>query len=279
MSGTISDALYAATQELAQAGIDNAAVDARHLVAFAMQVPTDRLNLVLNDTVTRAGLDALDKAIAARLERRPVSHIIGHRQFWGRSFKVTPDVLDPRPETETLIEAALKGTYSKVLDLGTGSGCILLTLLAERANSTGMGVDVSPEAMEVALANRKALGLDRPAIFALSDWFNKVIGSFDLIVSNPPYIALPEMAGLAPEVLRWEPMSALTPGLTGLEAYQMIAAGIQQFLAPAGRVLLEVGPSQSAAVAQMFQAKGLDFVGMHKDFDGRERVVELCKPA
>ena len=279
MSGTISDALYAATQELAQAGIDNAAVDARHLVAFAMQVPTDRLNLVLNDTVTRAGLDALDKAIAARLERRPVSHIIGHRQFWGRSFKVTPDVLDPRPETETLIEAALKGTYSKVLDLGTGSGCILLTLLAERANSTGMGVDVSPEAMEVALANRKALGLDRPAIFALSDWFNKVIGSFDLIVSNPPYIALPEMAGLAPEVLRWEPMSALTPGLTGLEAYQMIAAGIQQFLAPAGRVLLEVGPSQSAAVSQMFQAKGLYFVGMHKDFDGRERVVELCKPA
>ena len=279
MSGTISDALYAATQELAQAGIDNAAVDARHLVAFAMQVPTDRLNLVLNDTVTRAGLDALDKAIAARLERRPVSHIIGHRQFWGRSFKVTPDVLDPRPETETLIEAALKGTYSKVLDLGTGSGCILLTLLAERANSTGMGVDVSPEAMEVALANRKALGLDRPAIFALSDWFNKVIGSFDLIVSNPPYIALPEMAGLAPEVLRWEPMSALTPGLTGLEAYQMIAAGIQQFLAPAGRVLLEVGPSQSAAVSQMFQAKGLDFVGMHKDVDGRERVVELCKPA
>jgi len=279
MSGTISDALRAASQELTQAGIDNAAGDARHLVAFAMQVPADRLNLVLNDTVTRAGLDALDRAIAARLERRPVSHIIGHRLFWGRAFKVTPDVLDPRPETETLVAAALDGPYSKVLDLGTGSGCILLTLLAERAGSTGMGVDVSPEAMEVALANRKDLGLVRPAIFALSDWFNNVIGSFDLIVSNPPYIALPEMAGLAPEVLRWEPMSALTPGLSGLEAYRMIAAGIQPFLAPSGRVLLEVGPSQAAQVVQMFQVQGLDLVAIHKDFDGRERVVELRKPA
>lgn len=279
MSGTISDALRAASQELAQAGIDNATGDARHLVAFAMQVAADRLNLVLNDTVTRAGLDALDKAIAARLERRPVSHIVGHRLFWGRAFKVTPDVLDPRPETETLIAAALNGPYSKVLDLGTGSGCILLTLLAERVGSTGMGVDVSPEAMEVALVNRKDLGLVRPALFALSDWFNNVIGSFDLIVSNPPYIALPEMAGLVPEVLRWEPMSALTPGLSGLEAYQMIAAGFQPFLAPSGRVLLEVGPSQAAAVVQLFKGQGLDLVAIHKDFDGRERAVELRKPA
>jgi len=143
MRGTIADALRAATTDLAAAGIDNAAGDARRLVAHAMQVPVDRLMLVAADQVTRAGLTALDSAIAARLERRPVSHIVGTRLFWGREFRVTPDVLDPRPETETLIEAALAARYNKVLDLGTGSGCILLTLLAERPDSTGMGVDLT----------------------------------------------------------------------------------------------------------------------------------------
>lgn len=275
MNGSVADALRAATAELQAAGIENAAGDARRLLAHAMQVTPDRLTLVLNDQVTRAGLEALDAALKARQQRRPVSHIVGYRQFWGRDFKVTPDVLDPRPETETLIDAALKAPYSKVLDLGTGSGCILLTLLAERPGSTGMGVDVSPEAMEIALANRKALGLDRAAILALSDWFGKVVGNFDLIVANPPYIALPEMAGLAPEVLRWEPMAALTPGLSGLEAYQVIAAGIVPFLAKGGRVLLEVGPTQAAAVAALFQAQGLTLEGIHPDMDGRDRVVEL----
>lgn len=277
MSNTIAEAVRAATKELQAAGIENAATDARHLVAHAMQVSPDRLMLVQNDTVTRAGLDALDAAIKARLSRRPVSHIVGRRMFWGRDFKVTPDVLDPRPETETLIEVALQKPYSKVLDLGTGSGCILLTLLAERAGSTGMGVDVSPEALEVALANRAALGLERQALLALSDWYGKVIGSFDLIVSNPPYIALAEMAGLAPEVLRWEPMAALTPGLSGLEAYAVIAAGIKPFLSPKGRVLLEIGPTQAQAVADLFQPQGLTLVAVHPDMDGRDRVVELAQ--
>jgi len=275
MRGTIADALRAATTDLAAAGIDNAAGDARRLVAHAMQVPVDRLMLVAADQVTRAGLTALDSAIAARLERRPVSHIVGTRLFWGREFRVTPDVLDPRPETETLIEAALAARYNKVLDLGTGSGCILLTLLAERPDSTGMGVDISPEAMEIALENRKSLGLGRPAIMSLSDWYSNVIGSFDLIVANPPYIALAEMAGLAPEITRWEPMTALTPGLSGLEAYERIADGFTPFLAPGGRLLLEVGPTQAHAVAALFQAQGVDLTAIHKDMDGRDRVVEL----
>lgn len=275
MNGTIQDALNAATQELKAAGIDAAASDARRLVAHAMQVPYARLNLVLNDQVTRAGLTALDETIKARLERRPVSHIIGHRLFWGREFKVTADVLDPRPETETLIAAALSKPFHKVLDLGTGSGCILFTLLAERTGTTGMGVDVSPEAMEIALTNRKALGLDRAAILGMSDWFGNVIGSYDLIVANPPYISLTEMGGLAPEVLRWEPMSALTPGLSGLEAYEVIAAGFAPFLASGGRMLLEIGPSQAEAVTGLFTARGLVLEQVHKDMDGRDRVVEL----
>ncbi len=275
MSNTVNDTLVAVGRDLQAAGIDDAMGDARRLVAHALDISPDRLVLALNEHITPAALTVLDGAIAARLDRKPVSHILGRRNFWGRDFKVSPAVLDPRPETETLIEIALSQPFSRVLDLGTGSGCILLTLLAETPQATGMGVDISDEALAVAVENRAALGLTRPAIFAQSDWYAKAVGQFDLIVANPPYIAMPEMADLAPEVLRWEPMSALTPGFTGLEAYAQIAEGISEFLAPNGRVLLEIGPSQAASVSEMFQQAGLRLNAVHSDMDGRDRVVEL----
>lgn len=278
MSETAETVLRAATQELKQAGIEDALGDARRLLAHALEIEPGRLTLALKDPVSPSALQRLDAAIRARLERQPVSHIIGKRAFWGRDFRVTPAVLDPRPETEILIEVALSKPFNKVLDLGTGSGCILLTLLAERAQASGVGVDFSPEALEIAKENREVLGLSRRALLAQSDWFERVVGSFDLIVSNPPYIALPEMAGLEPEVLRWEPMAALSPGLTGLESYETIAAEISPFLNPAGRVLLEIGPSQADAVRGIFERQGLRFMNVHKDLDGRDRVVELQFP-
>ncbi|MBZ0129896.1 MAG: peptide chain release factor N(5)-glutamine methyltransferase [Rhodobacteraceae bacterium] len=276
---TIAAALASAVAELRAGGIDNAPGDARRLMAHALGIAPDRLTLALPEPVTPDMLARLDRAMKDRLERKPVSHILGYRQFWGRDFKVSPAVLDPRPETETLIAAALAGPFSRVLDLGTGSGCILLTLLAERAGATGTGADISSDALAVAVENRAALGLDDRAVLVQSDWFTSLAGRFDLIVSNPPYIALPEMAGLAPEVLRWEPMMALTPGPGGLEAYRAIAAGILPYLMPGGRVLLETGPTQADAVAEMFAGERLDPVALHKDMDGRDRVVELRRRA
>jgi release factor glutamine methyltransferase len=277
MSDTIDTVLQAAIEELKDGGIDGAAKDARLLVSHALEIEPDRLVLVLNETFMPAGLTRLDAAIKARLERQPVSHILGKRNFWGRDFKVTPHVLDPRPETETLIELALQQPFEKVLDLGTGSGCILLTLLAERPGATGLGLELSPEALDVAVANRKALGLERTALFRQSDWLEHAVGQYDLIVSNPPYISMPEMGTLAPEVLRWEPMAALTPGFTGLEAYEIIADGVSEFLTPDGRILLEIGPTQGADVSGLLQGAGFDIVAVHPDMDGRDRVVEARK--
>jgi len=272
---SLRGAVIAATQELEAAGIPDAARDARLLVAFAAGLPKDRLTLELDSPIDRAALTRLEQAMTDRLARKPVSHILGGREFWGRWFDVGPAVLDPRPETEILIEAALAKPYDRVLDLGTGSGCILLTLLAERDGATGVGAELSEEALEVAVANRARLGLNRQAVFTISDWLSGVVGQFDLVVANPPYISLPEMASLAPEVLKWEPMSALTPGFSGLEAYEAIADGIGEFLTGNARILLEIGPTQADAVTAIFRAVGLAHLATHPDLDGRDRVVEL----
>ena len=279
MSTTIAEALRAVVLELEQGGIEGAARDARLLMAHAIEVTPAQLNAVMNDAITPAGMKALDAAIEARLERKPVSHITGRREFWGRDFRVGPMVLDPRPETETLIEAALAKPFEQVLDLGTGSGCILLTLLAEREGARGTGVDISPEALDIAVANRADLGLTRRAVFTQSDWFERVVGRFDLVVSNPPYIPLPDMGALAPEVLKWEPMAALTPGLSGLESYHAIAAGIGEHIAPGGRLLLEIGPGQAEPVAAIMAEAGLDLLATHDDMDARPRVLDLRAPA
>ena len=269
-----ADVLRAATARLAGAGIADAARDARRLLSHALGVATDRLTLVLNDPVTDAVQAGFAAMIDARLARQPVAQITGQRLFWGRSFRVTRDTLDPRPDTETLIAAALDTPFGRVLDLGTGTGCILLTLLAERGAATGLGTDVSPTALDVARDNARALGLDGRAAFCRSDWFAGVAGAFDLIVANPPYIAADEMAALAPEVRDWEPHLALTPGGDGLAAYRGIAAGLGAHLAPGGRVLVEIGPAQAAAVMALFHDAGLRGITCHRDMDGRDRCIE-----
>ena len=270
---TGAEALRAALPRLQAAGVEGAARDLRLLLAFATGIPPDRLTPVLADPLPGAAAARFEAAVTARVARQPVSQIVGGRLFWGRWFRVTPDVLDPRPETETLIATALDGEFSRVLDLGTGSGVILITLLAERGEATGTGVDLSPKALSVAAANAAALSVAGRATFLQSDWLSAVRGRFDLVVANPPYIAQAEMPGLSPEVRLWEPRLALTPGGDGLDACRSILRDVRSVLVPSGRVLLEIGASQGDAVAALCQSAGLQAVTVLQDMDGRDRVV------
>jgi release factor glutamine methyltransferase len=274
-----SEALRAAIARLTAAGVPDAPRDARRLLAHAMGLPADRVTLHLSDPLDPAQFARLEQAVAARTQRQPVSQITGLRRFWGRDFRVTPDTLDPRPETEILVAEALAQPFRRILDLGTGTGCILLSCLADQPAATGLGVDLSPAALAVAAGNAATLGLSERADFALSDWFSAVEGRFDLIVSNPPYIAADEMPALAPDVRDWEPHLALTPGGDGLSPYRRIAAAAPAHLTPGGRLLVEIGPTQGQAVAGMFRAAGLTGVRIQPDLDGRDRVVVAVAPA
>lgn len=271
-------ALAAAVPRLREAGVEDPARDARLLMAHAMGIPADRLTLHIGDRMTGAQMQSYEAAIAARLTRKPLSQIIGKRLFWGRSFRVTPDTLDPRPETEILVAETLAERSLSILDIGTGTGCILLTLLAEWPGATGIGTDISAAALAVAQENAAALGLSARAAFRQANWLEGVPGRFDLIVSNPPYIAAGEMAGLAPEVRDHEPHGALTDGGDGLAAYRAIARQAPAALVPGGRLLVEIGPTQGQAVAALFAAAGLDDIRILPDLDLRDRVVAARRP-
>ena len=275
--GTANEALRAAIAKLRDAGIADPARDARLLLAHAMAIAPDRLTLHLNERLTSSAANQFTALIKARLTRQPVAQIIGHRLFWGRTFIVTKDVLDPRPETETLIVEALKFAAKSVLDLGTGSGAILLTLLAEWPDAQGTGTDISSPALAVARSNAQALGLSDRAVFMLSDWFAGLTTRYDLITSNPPYLAAGEMPYLLPDVRDHEPHIALTPGGDGLDAFRAIVAGAGAYLNPNGRLIVELGPTQGAVVCSMFAAAGLNNITLHKDLDGRDRVVSAYR--
>lgn len=274
-----AQALAAAAARLRAAGVDDPARDARLLLAHAASIDPSRVTLIAPEIVAPDVADRFERLVSLRAVRVPVSHLIGERQFYGRKFKVSRDVLDPRPETETLIEAALDSAFSRVLDLGTGSGCILITLLAERIEATGLGVDLSAAACRQAAENAAALGVAARAAFVQSDWFADVEGRFDLIAANPPYISLSEMDGLSDEVRRHEPALALTDGGDGLGAYRAIVPALTHHLAPGGRALFEIGPTQGGAVADLMRATGMERVAVLPDIDGRDRVVSGFAPA
>lgn len=280
MSLSVQQALSTAARRLAAGGVAEAPRDARALVAGAMGIAPDRVMLERDAEMPAAAAARLEEYITDRLRFRPVAQILGRRMFWGRWFKVTSDVLDPRPETEVLVAAALEGPAPRrILDLGTGSGAILLTLLAEWPQATGIGTDYSTAALAVAGENARALGLSQRVEFVAADWWRGVdlarFGRFDLVVSNPPYISHSELVGLAPDVREWEPEAALSPGPTGLESYREIAAGLAPALTAQGRAYLEIGPTQGPAVAEIFRAAGFDRVAVLPDLDGRNRVVTI----
>lgn len=264
---------------LAAAGVADPGGDARRLFEFACRREGGPTGPVDPDRPDAGTLAIFRRAVEARAGRMPLSQIVGGRAFWKGWFLVTPDVLDPRPDTEILVEQALKVPFSRVLDLGTGSGCILISLLAERPGAVGLGTDISDRALLVAGKNAIRHGVADRLELTVSDWFADIGGRYDLIVANPPYIAAEEMAGLDPEVRDHEPRQALTDGADGLSACRRIVRGAPGHLDQGGRLIVEIGPSQGAAVAGLFREAGFRDVAVHPDLDGRDRVVSGHAPA
>lgn len=276
MSETYGAAIAAAAAKLAEAGAPSPERDAELLMRWAARATPEAFSLMRGETVAAEAAARFETAIGQRIAREPVSHITGERLFWGRAFKVTPDVLDPRPESETMIAAALDGPEpERVLDLGVGSGCLLGTVLAERPEATGLGLDASRKALRVANENMEALGLADRATLRMGDWVDGLEEGFNLILCNPPYIAEEEIAALEPEVREHEPRLALTPGGDGMDPYRRIAPELAFCLRRKGRALFEIGPTQAEAVSGIFASFGWPDPIVHKDMDGRDRCLEF----
>ena len=269
------EALSFAAARLKAAGIEEARREARHIVAAALGV--DAAGLLLAEEVPEAALAPL---LARREKREPLAYILGRREFWGLSFEVSPATLIPRPETETLIEAALEALpdlagVRRILDLGTGTGCLLLAALHEFPEAFGIGVDISPEAAALAARNARNLGLGHRSAFLAGDWFGPLEGKFDLIFSNPPYIRQAELPALMPEVARFEPPAALVAGPDGLAAYRAILAELPRHLREGtGVAILELGLAQAAEVAELGRNAGLK-PGIRPDLAGIARALIL----
>jgi release factor glutamine methyltransferase len=278
---SVSEALQHVAQSFRAGSVEEAEADARVLIGHALHLDRARL-IAQSDRILEAREVTVISALAARrLRREPVSRIVGQKEFWSLPISVTPDVLVPRPETETVVEAALDFVMRSglrleklgVLDLGTGSGALLLALLKELPNAIGTGTDVSPAALEVARANAARCRLDSRCNFVVCDIATGVEGPFDLIVSNPPYIAHDEIATLAPEVRDYDPEVALDGGRDGLDAYRSIAGDAKRILAPGGRLFVELGAGQDEQVRALFTKAGL-IPGMpRKDLAGIPRVL------
>jgi release factor glutamine methyltransferase len=275
---TLQQALSAAVAQLAKAGVDDPAGDVRKLAAHALALQPHQIALRLDAALDPQQAGAFDALIVQRAAHRPVSKIIGQRAFWKHDFHVTDATLDPRPDTEVLVAEALRRPFAKMLDLGTGTGCILLSCLADMPMAHGTGTDVSADALAVATANAQRLQLTARVQLLQSDWFSAIDGRFDLIVSNPPYIAADEMPDLAPDVRLWDPHLALTPGGDGLDAYRQIAKAAPARLLTGGRILLEIGPTQAPAVSALLRQAGLQNIRVLPDLDGRNRVICAEKP-
>lgn len=271
-----------ASDKLAAANIENPETDIRLLVQHALQIYHAKFVSSLNRVLTDAEVKTLDGMIARRAAREPVSRIIGTRGFWKSEFKLSPQTLDPRPDSETLIEAALKysdAPPATILDLGTGTGCLLLSLLQEYPKATGLGIDISEEAAATARENAVALNLADRASFLATDWNDwQASAPFDLVISNPPYIAPDEMAGLEPEVTKYDPVTALVGGDDGLECYRSIAALLPRALKRGGLVVLEIGHLQAEAVKSILALSDIAVIQTLTDLGGSDRAVVARMP-
>ena len=278
MTTTIREGLRGIAAILSEHGIEDAAREARRIVAHALYVEPARITLLEYDALTSDVEAAIQEMAAKRAERVPMSHLLGYREFWGRRFAVSGDVLDPRPETETLIAAALEERFTDVLDLGTGSGAIAVTLVAECEGARGTATDLSGAALIVAATNAQTHRVNGRLQVRQSDWFVAVEGVYDLIVSNPPYIAALEMEGLQPEVRLHEPRMALTDEADGLSAYRCIFAGAHAHLKSGGRIIVEFGAGQGPDVEAIARAEGWHDTAFRADMSGKHRVLVAQGP-
>lgn len=282
MSVMLKEYMSDASDKLAASNIENPETDIRLLMQHALGMSHVKFVSSLNRILTDAEVKTLDAMIARRALREPVSRIIGTRGFWKSEFKLSPQTLDPRPDSETLIEAALKYADvppATILDLGTGTGCLLLSLLQEYPNATGLGIDISEEAAATARENAAALKLDTRASFLAIDWNEwQSAQPYDLVISNPPYIAPDEIAGLEPEVTQYDPMTALVGGDDGLECYRSIAALLPRTLKKGGLVVLEIGHAQADAVKSILALSGVTVIQTLTDLAGSDRAVVARMP-
>lgn len=260
---------------LRDAGIDSAEIDARLLLSAAADLDRASILSAPETLLTQAQETRLADMTRRRAAHEPMAYILGAREFRSMEFLTPPGVLIPRPDTETLVEAALEAAphARSIVDLGVGTGCILLSLLAAMPEADGWGVDLNPAALEASARNAHKLGLAQRAHFVASDWGGALERRFDLLVSNPPYIATSEVETLAPDVRAYEPRLALDGGEDGLSAYRILAPQAVRLLNPGGVAAFEIGWDQSAAVARLLTEAGLREVQTRQDMAGRDRVV------
>jgi release factor glutamine methyltransferase len=273
----LRDLLALGQQKLKQADIDTAGRDARLLAAAAMDINTAQVTLKALDHVSKQQQDHFESMIEQRRSFKPVSRILGKRQFWNRWFEISPDVLDPRGDSEVLVNLALQQKADRILDLGTGSGILALTLLSEWPDALAVGADICEKALLIAQRNAVQLEVSDRFQAQKSDWFEAIGGQFDLIVSNPPYIGEDEIPHLDPDVRLYDPMIALSPGRDALQAYQNIARDAIGYLKPGGRLLVEIGFRQGEAVRELFASNGLKEIEIIQDLNGLDRVVCAIK--
>ena len=267
----------------AAAGIETAALDARLLASAALEVERSQLALDPDIPIGTEGATRLASFAARRLAREPVARILGHAEFWSLPFELSPETLVPRPDTESVIEAALalasdREAPLRILDLGTGSGCLLVTLLHERPQAVGLATDLAQGALATAGRNATRNGVGGRALFAAMNWTQGIAGPFDLVVSNPPYIRSSDREGLAPEVGRHDPALALEGGRDGLEAYRAILADAPRLLAPGGALVVEIGFDQEGEVRALAAAAGLRLALARRDLGGHVRALAFAAP-
>lgn len=278
---SVSEALQLITQAFRASGIENADVDARVLVGQALHLDRARLIAQADRVLEAREVNAISGLAARRLKREPVSRILGRKEFWSLGLTITPDVLVPRPETETVVEGALDFVVRnglrmeklRILDIGTGSGALLAALLSELPNAIGLGTDISRAALETARANVTQLGFENRCSLIACDMAAGVQGQFDLLVSNPPYIARGDIASLSPEVRDYDPTVALDGGEDGLAAYRSISADAKRLLAQGGRLFVELGAGQEPAVRKLFTNAGFTVGIAREDLAGTPRVL------
>lgn len=277
MADTVGALLCQAGQALRAASIENPRMEARWLLAHILATTAEAL---LRNPHAEAPPDAAARfraALARRAAREPLALITGQAGFWTLDLEVSRDTLIPRPDTETLVEAVLEAGHAPrhVLDLGTGTGALLLAILAEFPAATGVGVDLRPEAAALAARNARRNGLAARAAFLAGDWAAALNNKFDLVLSNPPYIPHADIAALMPEVARHEPASALDGGPDGLEAYRVIISALPDLLAPEGLAVLELGIGQAADVGALAKQAGLRQRSLRADLSGTPRAILL----
>lgn len=278
---SVSEALQLVAQTFRAAGIEDADADARVLAGHALHLDRARLISQSDRVLEAREVNAISGLATRRLKREPVSRILGRKEFWSLALAITPDVLVPRPETETVVEGALDFVVRsglrmeklRILDIGTGSGALLVALLNELPNATGIGTDISRAALEAAQINLAQFGFESRSSLIACDMAAGVQGQFDLVVSNPPYIARGEIASLSPEVRDYDPMMALDGGDDGLTAYRSISADAKRILAQGGRLFVEMGAGQEPAVRELFTKAGLVVGIARNDLAGTPRVL------